>query len=179
MQNRDITTIFGVDIDNITADEAGMRTVELVKESNKSCKLIVAPNVEFIMEANKDKEFFDILKTSELATPDSIGVELAGKRQKKPFKQRIPGQMYFRKAIEYGTKEGLTFYFLGGDKGIAEKAKENVLKDFPDCKIIGCHEGFFTEDSEEEVVRQINELQPNILFVALRSSISRKMDCKT
>ena len=84
----------------------------------------------------KDKEFFDILKSASLATPDSIGVIIGGKLQKKPFKERIPGQLYFRKAIEYGTKEGLTFYFLGGKEGIAKKAKENVLKDFPDCKIV-------------------------------------------
>lgn len=133
---RDIITIFGVDIDNVTADEAGERTVELVKQSNKSCKLVVAPNTEFIMMAQKDKEFFDILKTASLATPDSIGVMIGGKLQKKPFKERIPGQAYFRKAIEHGTKAGLTFYFLGGKEGIAEKAKENVLKDFPDCKIV-------------------------------------------
>lgn len=133
---RDLITIFGVDLDNITADEAGQRTVELVKSSNKSCKIIVAPNTEFIMMAQKDKEFFDILKSASLATPDSIGVIIGGKLQKRPFKERIPGQLYFRKAIEYGTKEGLTFYFLGGKEGIAKKAKENVLKDFPDCKIV-------------------------------------------
>ena len=39
---------------------------------------MVAPNVEFIMAAQKDKLFFDILKTSKLATPDSIGVIIAG-----------------------------------------------------------------------------------------------------
>ncbi len=175
---RDLVTIFGVDIDNITADEAGKRTVELVKQSNKSCKIIVAPNTEFIMMAQKDKEFYDILKKASLATPDSIGVIIGGKLQKKPFKERIPGQTYFRKAIEHGTKEGLTFYFLGGKEGIAEKAKENVLKDFPECKIVGCHEGFFEKDSEEEVIKQINELQPNVLFVALGAPLQEKWIAK-
>lgn len=70
--------------------EAGERTKELVEESNKSCALIVAPNVEFIMAAQKDREFFDVLRNSRLATPDSIGVIIAGKLQKKPFKERIP-----------------------------------------------------------------------------------------
>ena len=51
--------------------------------------------------------------------------------------------------------------------GIAEKAKENVLKDYPNCKIIGCSEGFFKEHSEEEVISEINELSPNVLFVAM------------
>lgn len=164
---RDIITIFGVDIDNVTADEAGEITAKLVETSNKSCKIIVAPNVEFIMEAQKDKEFYDVLKKASLATPDSIGVEIGGKLQNKKFKQRIPGQAYFRKVIEIGTKKGFTFYFLGGGEGIAERAKENVLKDFPDCKIVGCHEGYFEKDSEEDVIKEINSLEPNILFVAM------------
>lgn len=175
---RDIIRVLGVNIDNLTADEAGERTVELVKESNKSCKLIVAPNTEFIMYAQKDKEFFDILNSASLATPDSIGVELGGKLQKKPFKQRIPGQMYFRKAIEHGTKAGLTFYFLGGGKDIAKKTREHVLKDFPDCKIIGYHEGYFVEDSEEDVIKEINRLQPNVLFVAMGAPKQEKWIAK-
>ena len=73
----------------------------------------------------------------------------------------------FRKTIEIGEKNGWTFYFLGGENGIAQKARDNVLKDFPKAKIIGCHEGFFKEDSEKDVINHINELQPNILFVAI------------
>lgn len=70
--------------------EAGERTKELIETSNKTCTLVVAPNVEFIMAAQKDEEFFNILKNSKFATPDSIGVIIAGKLQKKPFKERIP-----------------------------------------------------------------------------------------
>lgn len=164
---RDIITILGVDIDNVTLDECGEYTKKLIENSNKNCKIVVAPNTEFIMAANKDKEFFDILKEADFATPDSVGVMIGGKLQKRPFKERIPGQAYFRKVLEVGEKEGWTFYFLGGEEGIAEKAKENVLKDYPNCKIIGCHEGFFVTDTEENVIEEINKLSPNVLFVAM------------
>ena len=72
-------TIMGVNIDNITLDEAGEITKNLIENSHKSCELIVAPNVEFIMTAQNDREFYDILSKAKLATPDSVGVELAGK----------------------------------------------------------------------------------------------------
>ena len=76
--------------------------------------------------------------------------------------------------MEVGQNEGWTFYFLGGEKGIAQKAKENVLKDFPNCKIVGCHEGFFEEDSEDDVINEINNLSPNVLFVAMGAPIQEK-----
>lgn len=159
--------ILGVEIDNITIDEAGEITKELIENSNKSCELIVAPNVEFIMAAQKDKEFFDILKSAKLATPDSVGVEIAGKIQKKPLKQRIPGQAYFRKVLECGEKEGWTFYLLGGKGDTVNRAIENIKKIYPKVNIVGSHEGFFKEDSEEYVINEINKLQPNVLFVAM------------
>ena len=135
--------ILGVDIDNITSDEAGSITKELIENSNKSCTLVVAPNVEFIMEAQKDEEFFNILKTAGLATPDSIGVIIGGKLQKKPFKERIPGQTYLRKVFEVGEKEGWTFYLLGGEGDIPKRAKEHLESLYPKARIVGYHEGFF------------------------------------
>lgn len=166
MQKRDLIKILGVNIDNVTKEEMGNRIKELVEESNKTCKMVVSPNTEFIMTAWKDKEFWEILNKADLATPDSVGVSIGGKIQKKLFKERIPGQEVFRKAIEVGEKEGWTFYFLGGEEGIPEKAMSNVLKDYPNAKIIGCHEGFFKNDKEDDVIYEINSLQPNILFVA-------------
>ena len=166
--------IFGVEIDNLTLDEVGEKTKKLVDTSNKRCNLIVAPNVEFIMQAQKDKEFFDILKSANLATPDSVGVIMAGKKQGKQFKERIPGQSYLRKVFEVGEKEDWTFYLLGGEGDVPVKAKENLEKLYPKAKIVGCHEGFFIEDSEESVIEEINSLKPNVLFVAMGAPIQEK-----
>jgi len=176
---REIITILGVPIDNITKEESGTITEELIKSSNKSCKMIFAPNVEFIMMANSDKEFFDILKKSSLSTPDSIGVMIGAKLQHKKFKERIPGQTYFRQIISLSNEKGYSIYLLGGKEGIAKETKTNLEKIFPNVNIIGTHHGYFDENEEKEVIEEINKLQPNVLFVALRSTISRKMDSKT
>lgn len=171
---RETVKILGVEVDNVTIDEAGKITKDLIENSKKTCELIFAPNVEFIMTAQKDKEFFDILSKSKLSTPDSVGIEIASKLQKNPLKQRIPGQMYFRKVLEIGEKEGWTFYFLGGKDDTVNRTVENVKKIYPNLKIIGFHEGFFEKDSEESVINQINELKPNVLFVAMGAPLQEK-----
>lgn len=171
---RETVKILGVEIDNLTLDEAADRTKNLVQKSNKSCELVVAPNVEFIMAAQKDKMFFDILRSAKLATPDSFGVEIAAKLQKKPLKQRIPGQAYFRKILEVGQKEGWTFYFLGGKDDTVSKAIQNIKKIYPQIKVVGSHEGFFEKSSEETVIEEINRLKPNVLFVAMGAPTQEK-----
>lgn len=163
---RQTITILGVPIDNVTKEESGQITLDLVKQSNKTCKMIFAPNTEFIMKAQKDEEFFNILKQSSLSTPDSIGVILGAKMQGKNFKERIQGQAYFREVLRRGEQEGLTFYLLGGMPGIPEKTKDNLLKIFPKLKIVGVHNGYMTDEQEKEVIEEINSLQPNVLFVA-------------
>ena len=171
---RNKVRILGIDVDNINIDEAGEITKQLVENSNKSCKVIVAPNTEFIMMAQKDEEFYNILRGADLATPDSVGVMIGGKLQKKTLKQRIPGQMYFRKVLEVGEKEGWTFYLLGGKDDVPALATENLKKIYPNVKIVGYHEGFFDKDSEEKVIAEINELKPNVLFVAMGAPIQEK-----
>lgn len=171
---QDKITILGVTIDNITLIESGEITKQLISKSNKSCKIIVAPNTEFIMKAQKDKDFFDILKQAELATPDSVGVTIGAKLQNKEFKERIPGQAYFREIFRVAEKEGWTIYLLGGKDDVPIKTKEKLEKDFPNAKIVGVHEGFFEKDSEEDVIEEINRLKPNILFVAMGAPIQEK-----
>ena len=56
---------------------------------------------------------------------------------------------------------------LGGAGDIPKKAKEHLESLYPKVKIVGYHEGFFEEDSEEKVIEEINSLQPNVLFVAM------------
>ena len=56
--------------------------------------------------------------------------------RKSHLKKGFLGQAVFRKVIEVGEKEGWTFYFLGGEEGIAQKTKESVLKDYPNAKIV-------------------------------------------
>ncbi len=175
---RNKVRILGIDIDNINIEEAGEITKNLIENSNKSCKLVVAPNTEFIMMAQKDEEFFNILRSADLATPDSVGVMIGGKIQKKPFKERIPGQTYFRKILEIGEKENWTFYMLGGQGDVPKLTVENVKKDYPRLKIVGYHEGFFEKDSEEDVIKEINSLKPNVLFVAMGAPIQEKWIAK-
>ena len=164
---RDTVTILGISIDRVTKKEAGQITEKLIKESNKTCQMIFAPNTEFIMYAQKDEEYYKLLNKSRLSTPDSIGVIIAGKLQHKPFKERIPGQAYFREIIELSNQKGYSIYLLGGEPDIPEKTKENLEKIYPNVNIVGTHHGYFSKEEEKEIIEEINKLQPNVLFVAL------------
>ena len=55
---------------------------------------------------------------------------------------------------------------------------QNIKKIYPNLNIVGYQEGFFETASEDEVIKQINELQPNVLFVAMGAPIQEKWIAK-
>ncbi len=69
--------ILGVKIDNVTMDEAVARVEKMLADGRKH--QIVTPNPEFVMLAQKDEEFREILNNADLAIPDGVGLLAAAK----------------------------------------------------------------------------------------------------
>ena len=70
-------------------------------------------------------------------------------------------------AAQRAEKDGLSFFLLGGEMGLAERARDKLLKKFPRLKIAGCHHGFFKEHQEQDIVQLINESKADIVWVGL------------
>jgi len=143
--------ILGVRVDKINLAEA-VKLVEVwVKQDKK--RYIVTPNPEFIMLAQKDAEFRKILNSADLAIPDGAGLRLADRRL-----NRVTGVDLMFSLINKGYKTVLA----GGKPGIAEKAaitlRSNLVGRPTRLDLVG-----MTEPS----VEKINNIRPDLLFVAL------------
>lgn len=68
--------ILGVKIDNLTKGQV-LKEIEQFLESSKQ-HYIVTPYSEFIVMAQKDQEFKEILNSADLAVPDGMGIIWAG-----------------------------------------------------------------------------------------------------
>ena len=136
-------------IDNLTMDEA----LERIKG------FVVLPYSEFIVRAQKDKEFRNILNSADFCLCESRGLWLAARFLKKPIKETIHGVdliYYLRGKI----------FLLGGKEGVAEKVKEKL-----DAKVVGMEHGY---QNLEKVIEKINKAKPDILLVGLGSPKQEK-----
>ena len=141
--------ILGVSIDNITLEEAGEISKELIEKSNKSCFLVVAPNTEFIMTAQKDKEFFDINSALlELSAQDFYDYCYNRKfsYNNKGFAQNIDIDK-FKELIKNSTLKDLSYYFS------AFKSIYNIIN----------KKDFYQEDIESllKIKESLNEITCN------------------
>lgn len=166
-------SIFGVDIFNIDFKEA----TEIVKGFLKEEKMhkIFTPNTEIVMDAKKDDNIRNIINSGDLVIADGIGLIYGSKMRKKPLKERVTGFDLSMELINIANEEGYSLYLLGAKPGVAEKAAENLKKDYPNLNLVGYHDGYFkgthlgikNHPEEEAVIEELNNLKPDIIFLGL------------
>ncbi len=165
--------ILGIGVDNLTSEEV-VKNIKIFLKENKP-KIIYTPNTEMIMMAQKDKELIKIINSADLVIPDGIGLIYASKIKKNPLKERVTGFDTSLKMLEVANEEKLKVFLLGGKEGVAKAAAEKIKERYPHLYISGYNNGYFKgahtgfpgNDEELEVIRKINDSEPDILFVGL------------
>ncbi|WP_213951307.1 WecB/TagA/CpsF family glycosyltransferase [Tepidanaerobacter syntrophicus] len=164
-ETRERINILGVLLDQTDYQKAYRQAERFLDSSGN--KVIVTPNAEIIMAAQKNPELRAALNSADLCLPDGIGVVIASKILGKPLAERTTGFDFMMKLLELANKKSLSLFLLGGKPEVAEKAGEKICSMFPNVEIVGCHDGYFGENEEIEVVNLINHTKPDILLVAM------------
>ncbi len=155
--------VMDIPFDNVTMNEALDAADRLMARSGATYG--VTPNAEIVYEALEDEALRQIICRADLVLPDGAGVVLAAKLLKTPLKEKVAGIDFARSLMERHREDGTTFFFLGSKPGVAEKAAENMRKAYPGIQIVGTRDGYFRD--EADVIREINEKKPDVLFVCL------------
>ena len=162
------TKILGVRVDKVTKAQALEKFRQLLDGSR--CELIVTPNAEIVEKASKTPQLRRIInEEAALVTPDGVGLIYASKLKGDPIEEKVAGIDFARSAIELCAQLGRSVYLLGSKPGVAEAAAANLEKAIPGLKIAGFRDGYFKEEEEASIVRQINESGADFLCVALGS----------
>jgi N-acetylglucosaminyldiphosphoundecaprenol N-acetyl-beta-D-mannosaminyltransferase len=185
--------ILGVEIDNVTESEALKTIAKWLKEDQK--RYIVTPNIEFLMLAQKDKDFQEILNNADLAIPDSsrLGWAYLLLNTKNPIKRALYWPFFlFPSGVNLFTADNSRIHtlpgtdlmsaicsdwpiaigLLGGKKGVAERLKECLVAINPKLKVAFIDSSAVIDQEGQEISKDNsphNSVIPklDILFVAL------------
>jgi len=176
--------ILGVKINKITMKESCKEIFSFIEKDKKA--VVVTPNAEMIMKARENEELANILNSADLSLPDGAGVLLASNLFNLDIKERVSGFDILTELLSYDDyNREYSVYFLGGRPGIAEKMvkrlKENPEKTLPinkslssKLKISGYHHGYLDQELKAKVIDEINEKEPDILFVGMGVPLQEK-----
>ena len=127
---------------------------------------ICTANPEFVMTAQRDGEFFDLLNRADLVIPDGAGLLWAARRQGARLPERVAGSDLIYHIAELAGKHGWRLFFLGAAEGVAEKALEILKARYPGLVAAGTFSGSPRAEENDAIVAQIKAARPDVLLVA-------------
>jgi exopolysaccharide biosynthesis WecB/TagA/CpsF family protein len=123
-------------------------------------------NPEFMMIAQNDVNFFNILSRADLCVPDGVGLLWAARHLGKPLPERVTGSDGVPRIAERAAQSGWRLFFLGAAPGIADKAAEVLRASYPGLQVVGTYSGSPAPEEEDAIVKRVNAASADILFVA-------------
>lgn len=157
--------ILGVGIDRIDSQQALQQIGEFIE--NGEPHQIVTANAEIIYQASKNEKMRNVINAAQMVTADGSGVVWASRQLGQPLAQRVTGIDLVNSICQQSAKEHWKIYILGSAPGVAATAAVNIRNKFPGCNIIGTHHGYFNAKEEKQILAELEQLKPDVLFVAL------------
>ena len=156
--------VLGVRVDDVTTDE----TLALIEcfIAERAPHQICTVNPEFVMRAQQDEAFRNVVNNASLCLPDGIGLLWAARRLGHPLRERVAGSDMVGQIAARAAQFGWRMYLLGAAPGVADKAAEILQARRPGLVIAGTFPGSPVPDEEEAIVEQIRAARPDVLLVA-------------
>jgi N-acetylglucosaminyldiphosphoundecaprenol N-acetyl-beta-D-mannosaminyltransferase len=131
---------------------------------------ICVTGVHGVMEAQSDSGFRQILNRACMNTPDGMPMSWIGHLQGFPEMNRVYGPDFMTAMFRLSVERGYRNFLYGGNLGVAELLSETLQLKFPGLQVVGTYTPPFrslTLEEEEEILTQVRESKPDILWVGL------------
>ena len=123
-------------------------------------------NPEFVMKAQEDEAFMQLLRDADLCLPDGIGLLYAARMQGERLPERVPGSELVYHLAEMAARHGWRLFLLGAAPGVAEEAAAILQERYPQLVVADTYAGSPEPAENDEIVARINEAEADLLYVA-------------
>lgn len=168
--------VCGVRVDDVTRQEALARIAALVEQPGFD--RIATPNVDHIVLAQRDRTFRDAVNTSTLCLPDGRWLKRGSRLSGARFREAITGRKLVDPLCRMAARRAWRVYLLGSRGDVASRAAQVLRERHPGLEIADARSGsddFGRDEAEsKEILRELDRLRPDILFVACGAPRSEK-----
>lgn len=111
-------------------------------------------------------DFLRALRQASLIYADGASLLLAARVLGRRLPEKLTTTDIWPRLCQLAVVRGWRFFLLGGEPGLAERARDKAVEQYPGLQIVGAHHGFF-DLKDERPVREINAAAPHILWVGM------------
>jgi N-acetylglucosaminyldiphosphoundecaprenol N-acetyl-beta-D-mannosaminyltransferase len=167
MKKNERVDFLGTLINNLTLEETIFEIEDVIKNRRITQHVVLNASKTVLMQShNKLKE---IINNCSLINADGQSIVWASKILGKPLKERVAGIDLMQRLVEVSEKKEYSIYFFGAKEEVVKKVVEIYKKKYPNLKIAGYRNGYFSKEENKEVVEDIKISNADILFVAFSS----------
>jgi len=142
---------------------------ELFKNINELEKVhIISGNPEVLLNGLQNNVLLEnFTSENSIIIPDGVGTVICSKIIGQPVRQKIAGIEVMDNIVKKCEKENSGIYLLGSTKQTVDMCNINLRTKYRKLNILGSHDGYFDLDNCEEILMQIEKVNPKVLFVAM------------
>ena len=171
LASSEAAVLLGVRVDRITQRQAIAQIDQLVTHHNESpslivCQQVVTVNTEFVMMAQHNSIFRNVINHAALVVADGIGIVWATRYLGKPTPERVTGTDTLVELAQHCASKGYRLYLLGAAPGVAEEAATRLQVLAPGLQIAGTYAGSPATAEEDAIIERVRGAQADILCVA-------------
>ncbi len=166
MESRRVV-LFGMTLDALTMDGVLQRCREAL--AARSRMLIGVVNAAKIVALRGDAELRESLLECDLLVADGQSVVWAGRLLRKPLPGRVAGIDLFEQLLALAAADRHPVYLLGARAEVLAQLQDNLREQFPELKIAGARDGYFSDAEAGEVAAEIRASGAQLLFLGITS----------
>ncbi|HKI45572.1 MAG TPA: WecB/TagA/CpsF family glycosyltransferase [Balneolales bacterium] len=164
------TFVFNVRVDNYNLQTAIDRVVRFITgRPGGVSHQVLFTNVHSIQLARHDPELLNCINHADLVLADGSGLKIAGRLFGHPIEENLNGTDFTPRVLALADRNNWSVYLLGAREEVVSTCCQKLDKHYPNLRIAGYRNGYFTHDEEKEIIEDINNKKPDILLVALGS----------
>jgi len=130
------------------------------------CATAYAVNAYALNLTYQHPEYLAALRRAEVVYADGASVLLAARMLGHHLPERLTTTDVWPAACVLAVRRGYRFFLLGGEEGLAERAKAYALRQYPQLQIVGTHHGYFAFE-DERIVATLNAARPDVVWVGM------------
>lgn len=165
--------ILDIWVDPVTMQQALDRVVEFVEKGERP-HAVFAVNPEKNFSVPKDPGLYEHFRNADLLIPDGIGIVLAARILHGASLSRVPGVELMDNICALSSRKGYRVFIYGAKEEVNHMAAARLLERHPSLKIVGRANGYVRDEEMPGLVREINESEAQVLFLALGSPKQEK-----
>ena len=153
---------------NVGTFKEFLKEVFSISEKEDSSYVCVC-NVHMLLEAKNNVEFGNILKNADLILPDGMPVAKALSWKYNTFQERVSGMDFLPLLIKECENNKKSIYFYGSTDEALDSIKKRIYSEYPSLEIKMYSPPFrlLSEKEDQDIIKEINQFNPDFVFVAL------------